>query len=223
MSPFAVQQERALLPPELSTLGELPFTREDRETLRTWLAEEGWPRERIDITMLEGYLVALLVWPVRMAAGAWLPPIWGQRGWKVPAKIGSPDAYSKFIKLVIGYMQALDRGLSASPARFTPTLPGESRERSSSAWARGFLKALEQNSQGLQGRSDDARSAVSCIAHCASSTLAPTGGRLDVESELIKAVLTLTAERPSRGPLGAIEPVQVGNFVPPEQLVSEWG
>src|SRR5438105_3599152 len=87
----------ALLPPNVNALATLPFTPQDRDVLSAWLAEDGWPVRRMDIAMLEGYLVALLAWPVRVQAGAWLPPIWGQAGWKVPAKIGSQGAYHKFI------------------------------------------------------------------------------------------------------------------------------
>ena len=66
-----------LLPPDLQALGSIVFTAQDFKILDTWLAEEGWPGERMDVAMLEGYLVALLVWPIQLAPGAWLPAIWG--------------------------------------------------------------------------------------------------------------------------------------------------
>ncbi len=71
----------------------LHFSLQDRDLLSTWLAQGGWPRGTMDVAMLEGYLVGLLVWPVRVQPGAWLPPIWAQTGWKVPAKIGSQGDY----------------------------------------------------------------------------------------------------------------------------------
>jgi hypothetical protein len=112
----------ALQPPNLSALGGPNFTLQDREVLSTWLAQDGWPRGTIDIVMLEGYLVALLAWPVRVHPGAWLPPIWGETGWKVPAKISSQGDYDRFIALVLGFLADLDRGLSARPPHFVPVL-----------------------------------------------------------------------------------------------------
>ena len=103
-----------LLPPNLLTVGALPFTVQDFESLDAWLAETGWPTERMDIAMLEGYLIALLVWPIGLSPGAWLPPIWGVRGWKIAAKIASPAAYEKFLALVIGFLQELESRLTAS-------------------------------------------------------------------------------------------------------------
>ena len=201
-----------LQPPNMSALGGLHFTLEDREVLSTWLAQDGWPRGTMDIAMLEGYLVALLAWPVRVQPGAWLPPIWGETGWKVPAKIGSQGDYDQFVELVIGFLEDLDRGVRASPPHFAPVLPIRTPrpQRHSMpgvcCWAQGFLKALQLSAQGLGDRSDSVRSAVTRIARCASS--APRGSRSAVEDELASAVLTLAAERTSRGPLGALPPTE---------------
>ena len=199
----------ALQPPNISALGALHFTLEDRKVLSAWLAQDGWPRGAMDIAMLEGYLVALLTWPVRVHPGAWLPPIWGQTGWKVPAKIGSQGDYDQFIELVVGFLEDLDRGLCASPPRFVPVLPActprlHGQTTPGVSWAQGFLKALQLSAQGLGDRSDSARSAVTRIARCASS--APTSSGPAVAEELTSAVLTLAGERPSRGPLGALLP-----------------
>jgi yecA family protein len=200
----------ALQPPSISALGALHFTLEDREVLSAWLGEDGWPRGSMDMAMLEGYLVALLTWPVRVHPGAWLPPIWGQTGWKVPAKIGSQGDYHKFIELVIGFLEDLDRGLRASRPHFVPVLSacnprlhGQTTPGVCS-WAQGFLKALQLSAEGLGDRSNSARSAVIRIARWASSAQTPSGPL--VAEELTSAVLTLAGERSSRGPLGALAP-----------------
>jgi len=116
---FGHAEPIVLLPPNLQVLGELPFTTQGFGRLEAWLAETGWPAGRMDIAMLEGYLVALLVWPIDLSPGAWLPPIWGVRGWKIAAKIASPETYAKFLALVIGFLQELERRLNASPRRLT--------------------------------------------------------------------------------------------------------
>jgi yecA family protein len=203
------QEPALLLPPDLSKLGPLPFAPPDRAMLKAWLSDCGWPRDRMDIAMLEGYLVALLVWPVGVPPGAWLPPVWGERGWKVPAKIATSDAYAKFTRLVVGFLQELDRALDARPSHFAPTLswnePAHAAQRAPGvSWAQGFLRALQQSQEGLAGRSTAARSAVSRIAGYASFTVSsPAEAALAVE-DLSSAVLILAAERTARGPLGAL-------------------
>jgi yecA family protein len=196
-----------LQPPKMNTLGALTFTPKDREALSAWLAQDGWPPGGMDIVMLEGYLIALLAWPVRIEPGAWLPPIWGHTGWKVAAKINSQCAYRRFIELVVGFLEDLDRGLCDSPPNFIPTLPAlnpslRHQTAPEASWAQGFMKALLLGAEGLGGRSDSARSAVTRIARYASSAGTPT--RVAVTEEITSAIMTLTAERPSRGPLGTV-------------------
>jgi yecA family protein len=200
-----------LLPPSLRDLGELPFTPADRERLGAWLNEAGWPRGQMDISTLEGYLIALLVWPIGTPPGAWLPPIWGEQGgWRVPAKLAELDAYVEFTALVVGFLQELDRGLNASPRHFSPTLPepelpARGRTARGIRWAQGFLRALQQNLQGLTWRSTTARSAVERIARYASHTASTPATDPVIAEELTEAVLILAEERPSRGPLGTFE------------------
>jgi yecA family protein len=207
-------------PPNLRTLNVPPFTIQERHALGAWLAEDGWPRGRMGLATLEGYLVALLVWPVGIAPGAWLPPIWGDNGWKVPAKIASPELYAKFIERVVGFLQHLDRVLSSDPLGFAPVLTRRDfalrgREPPGISWAQGFLKALQQGSKGLHGRPEAVRAAVERIAHYASCPAHTRGTDSVVTADLKTAVLTLAAARPSRGPLGALEARDSGRLRPP--------
>jgi yecA family protein len=193
-----------VLPPDLRTLGALPFTIQDRDTLRNWLSEAAWPRGSMDMETLEGYLVALLVWPIALPSGAWLPPIWGETGWKIPAKLGAPTALGRFVALIGGFMQELDRQLAAQAPCFAATvrLPEPTRQGQPPArcnWALGFLHALKQHSDGLKYRTNTVKSASAAIAYCASMPATRS-----TSFELSHAALVLAAERTSRGPLGAL-------------------
>ena len=208
---FAKAAPPLLLPPNLCALVPQPFTAQDSQALRTWLTEPGWPRGTMDIAMLEGYLVALLVWPVRISSGAWLPPIWAEKsGWRVPAKIASREAFDKFIDLVVSFLRDLDSRLADSPDVFVPTLLPDERGRrwprkTGVSWAHGFLRALQLSPQGLQGPSDTARSAVTSIARYGSFEVAATGAEFEVVvANLTSAIATLASERASRGPLGEL-------------------
>lgn len=198
-----------LLPPNLKTLGALTFTAAEFAEVDALLAEEGWPAERMDAAMLEGYLVALLVWPIELSPGAWLPPIWGISGWKVAAKISTQAAYDRFVALVIGFVQALERRLTSEPRQRTFVLAGSlpivsARYFVGSAWSTGFMMALQQNAAGLGSRSVAARAAVAHIASYASLRSAASAAMPAVATALSIAAATLMLERPSRGPLGPL-------------------
>jgi yecA family protein len=176
------------------------------------LTEEGWPRGTMDMAMLEGYLVALLTWPVGITSGALLPPIWGEKaGWRVPAKIAAQEPFDTFIALVVGLLRDLDSRLGGSTQSFVPTLLADERGRrwprsTGVSWVHGFLNGLQQNAQGLQDRSPAIRSAVTLIARYGSFEVPTTDARFAVvATDLQEAIAILVSERPSRGPLGALK------------------
>lgn len=195
------------LPPNLRTLGPLSFTRAERAALQEWLGEAGWPPAALDIHALEGYLVALLVWPVELPPGAWLPPIWGESGWKVPAKLAGPLVLDKFVALVSAFLQELDNGLYSNPVPYVPAIAAPVHKRigerpDSCSWAIGFVSALEHHTsaQGLKYRSAAVKAAATAIARCASTPPSP-----GTSAELARAVYALAAERTSRGPLQSLD------------------
>jgi yecA family protein len=193
------------MPPDLRTYGATPFGKEQRARLNSWLIEPTWPRGHMHMPELEGYLVALIAWPVGISAGAWLPPIWGQRGWKVPAKLASQEQYEEFVALVVGFMRDLDGGISRQSPwsdSVLRNLNGRERDEALHGWGRGFMTALTLGSQGFQSRSTSAGAAVRNIARHTSASSA--FGQHAVE-EVLNAVTTLVEQRVSRGPLGAIE------------------
>ena len=192
-----------LLPPNLQSLGSIAFTGHDFAALDAWLAEDGWPAERMDAAMLEGYLVALLVWPIQLSPGAWLPAIWGVRGWKVAAKIATPEHYDRFLALVIGLLQDLERRLTATPRAPTFVLANDRvllspRYFAGAAWSTGFISALQFNATGLGSRSTLSRTALENIIAIASLRSKEPRAMLRVAAELLASVDTLMDERPAR-------------------------
>jgi hypothetical protein len=47
-------ESTVLQPPNISALGALHFTLQDRTVLSAWLGEDGWPRGTMDIACLKG-------------------------------------------------------------------------------------------------------------------------------------------------------------------------
>jgi yecA family protein len=200
-----------LLPPKLSELGHQPFTSHEWESLAHCLREEAWPRDTLDIYSLEGYLTALLVWPVALQPGAWLPPIWNETGWRVRPPIDTSDRYAQFLELILGFLRTIDRGLLQSPPVFEPHL-GLKFDHSlpdtqvrAQHWARGFGRGLVQGVQMRVAPTASAREAVQAIAtYAADQPPFSKSGMRQVEIVLTKAVLALASTRTSRGPLGTL-------------------
>jgi yecA family protein len=197
------QSAPQLLPPDLQSLGSIAFTEHDFTALDAWLAEDGWPIEHMDAAMLEGYLVALLAWPIQLSPGAWLPAIWGVRGWKVAAKIATPEHYDRFLALVIGLLQELERRLTATPRAPTFVLANDrallsARYFAGAAWSTGFMSALQFNASGLGSRSALSRAALENIIAIASLRPKESSAMIRVAGELRASVGTLMDERPAR-------------------------
>jgi yecA family protein len=195
------------MPPNLLTIGAAPFEAAQRARLIALLREAAWPRGHMEMAELEGYLVALIAWPVDISAGAWLPPIWGGRGWRVPVKIAARSKYEEFVALIASFMRHLDGQFSSQPSQIESSVLAGLRERGHvetlHAWGRGFMTALTLGSQGLKWRSPSAGAAVRTIARSTSSD-APFRSR--TVEDIMKAVLSLMAQRHSRGPLGPLDP-----------------
>lgn len=200
-----------LVPPKLSEFGHQPFTSRERESLALWLQEPAWPHGTMNIYALEGYLTALLVWPVAAQPGAWLPPIWNEQGWRVRPPIDTAQRYGEFLELVLGLLRTIDERLLQTPPLFESglrlQLAHDSLDVRSRAqhWARGFGLGLRQ---GLQTRmvptAGDLDAVRSIAAHTDSPSCSSESSSHHTNVRLKQAVLALAKTRTSRGPLGSL-------------------
>jgi uncharacterized protein YecA (UPF0149 family) len=145
---------------------------------------------------------------VALPTGAWLPPIWGGRGWRVPTKIAARSQFEEFVGLIVGFMRELDRNLAEQPLRFESSvlrgLHDRARVAGLQAWGKGFMMGLTLGSQGLKWRNETAGAAVRDVATNTSAS-APLGPQ--AIDRVVSAVFALMAQRGSRGPLGPLEVV----------------
>lgn len=214
-----------LVPPKVSEIGLQPFASHEQESLARWLREPAWPRYTLNIYALEGYLTALLVLPVELQPGAWLPPIWNLNGWKIPPPIDTRQRYVEFIEFVLGFLRRIDRSLLETPPTFEPglqrqfghdCLDGQDRIQH---WIRGFGRALKHTAQTRTAPKPNSRDAILTIATYIAGQPSFTADTLDRASiNLRQAVLTLASNRSSRGPLGAL-PKQPAPLKESESLI----
>jgi len=200
-----------VLAPKLDEFGHRRFGEPDLQALAQRLQDSKWPRDTLSIYGLEGLLTALLVLPIGLQPGAWLPLIWNQSGWKIPAVLQGEDRFNEFIELVIGFMRAIDSGFLETPPRFASaldTLDERYRPKTPHAhqdWARGFGLAVNQ-SNFLKILPDSiAHRTLYIIATHAHPTPASIQHRNQTPPQTLQqAVLALANARIARGPLGPL-------------------
>jgi yecA family protein len=204
-------QTPLLLPPKVSELGHRPFASIEWEALASLLREPTWPRGTLCIYGLEGYLTALLVWPVVSQPGAWLPPIWNGESWRVRPPIDTIDRYGEFLELVVGFLRTIDSGLLQTPPRFDPGLHRKGARElpdlnaRAQSWAEGFGRGLRQSVQSRGSPDQGTCEAVRHIgAFAVSESRLTSGSAQRAGTVLTDAVLALASTRGSRGPLGAL-------------------
>jgi yecA family protein len=207
---YRYSEAPALVPPTLDKVGQQPFTSRELESLAQWLHEPVWPRGTLNIYGLEGYLTALLVWPVSVQPGAWLPPIWNEAGWRVRPPIDASSQYEMFLELIVGFLRTIDRGLLQTPPVVESTLGSKFIHDTSDIktrgrhWAQGFGRALSLGVQSRTAPAPSAREAVHIIAaHAADQPYFSEFETQRIQIALSEAVFTLAGTRGSRGPLGA--------------------
>lgn len=197
--------------PNIEECGHQPFLEADLEALaKRLLQNPRRTRGTRDIYGLEGLLTALLVLPLGLRLGTWLPLVWGEGGWKVPVALQGAEHSRTFVDLTVGFMRAIDAGFSAAPPRFASVVEalapryGVKATHAQKAWAHGFGLAVAE-ARYLEVPFDPAtqRSLLTIAMFLTPATNPSVPGRKS-RVTLEEAVLGLAKRRTSRGPLGLL-------------------
>jgi len=195
--------------PQIAALGHRPFTKRELDALARYLQDPAWPVGSMNIYTLEGYLTALLVMPLGLRTGIWMPAIWNENGWNIPFALQGREQYDKFVELVIGYMRSIDAGLTASPAKFESVLESTTRwssqpvSQSATDWVQGFGKALHLCSH-LNLSDANVTTALHTIAAQANESVRASKTIEKVSASIRQAVCVLAKTRVSHGPLSEL-------------------
>ena len=195
-----------ILAPTIAALGHRPFAMQERDALAVWLQDSEWPLGSMNIYTLEGYLTALLVMPLGLRTGTWMPAIWSENGWNIPLALQAREKHTEFMELLVGYMRAIDTGFLASPPHFKSVLLStgswSNRHASLNAqdWVNGFGKALHLCSH-LNLADANVNAALHAIAAQAAESNRANSTNGKANAIIRQAVLLLAQTRTSRGPL----------------------
>jgi yecA family protein len=200
-----------ILAPSIDEFGHQPFSQKHLLALSQRLQDPKWSRGSLNIFGLEGLLTALLVLPLGLRSGAWLPLVWNGSGWRIPLALQDGEQFSQFLESIAGYLRMIDRQLLAAPPHFesiVDTLPPRYRPKTAHAlqdWARGFGLALsESNFSRVLPDSVTHRALYAIAMHAKPPAMSVHERSHASPSTWQQAVFTLAAARTSRGPLGAL-------------------
>jgi yecA family protein len=199
-----------VLAPNLEEFGHRPFSETELQSLATRLQKPQWPREILNIYGLEGLLTAILVLPLGLRPGAWLPLVWHETGWKIPFALQGAGDYQSFIESIVGLLRTIDAGLLETPPRFTSVLDCLAepyRPKTLHAprdWARGFGLAVSQSNYLKILPDTVTHRMLYVIATHANPLALNVQQRGQVQETLQQAVVALAQVRTSRGPLGLL-------------------
>lgn len=229
-----------VLAPNLDEFGHRPFAKPELQALAKRLQDPQWPRETLNIYGLEGLLTAILVLPLGLRPGAWLPLVWHETGWKIPLALQGAGEYHEFIESIVGMLRTIDAGLLGTPPKFVSTLDvlaERYRPKTLHAhqdWARGFGLAVSQSNYLKILPDSITHRTLYVIATHANPPAIKVQQRSHAPQTLQQAVIALAEVRTSRGPLGplpmalkeatpALVRANVGNAVAPIQPPSNDG
>ncbi len=119
-----------------------PLTEAELDELAAFLESDSVPEECMDLSMLHGYLTALLVGPVLPEASEWLPQVWGEDGQR--PEFASPAEAISIEDLIVRLFNQLSDELAAEPSAFSP-LVYEDEERNldiAQPWCYGFTLGI---------------------------------------------------------------------------------
>jgi hypothetical protein len=206
--PAAAAQPEMLVP-NLDKFGHREFTHQSLQSLTQGLQDPRWPRGTLNIFALEGLIAALLVLPLGLGPGLWLPLMWNESGWRVPPVLRQGEHFNSFIELVMGWVRSIDQGLLMTPPRFTSVLDGLGEEphptvnRARQDWAHGFGLALKVCDHIRIPSGSSVHRALCSIAAHSHTAVTSRQGYLTPPS-IQRTVLLLAEARTSRGPLGRL-------------------
>lgn len=169
---------------------------DDVDALAAFLASERAPTGAMPISVLDGFLTAILIGPGPIMPSAWLPEVWGGGS---PAFADLAET-KRVLGAIMGRYNAINRGLDAVPPRCEPILEQDESGRDvASRWAEGFVAGIALDQSEWRAIFDD-RTASACMYAIVGICVDETGrSRLGLDATL---VARLAREAPGFIPAG---------------------
>lgn len=146
-----------------------PMTEAQLDELAALLDSDLTPEDCMDISMLQGYLTAVLVGPEIADADRWLASIWGEGA--DAAHFSAKAEAGRVVELVVMLYNEIDQQLRTDAEEYEPILylDEENEQQIARPWCMGFMYGAALNEAAWQPLLDDNEygSALLPIVMCA--------------------------------------------------------
>lgn len=130
---------------------ELALSPVELDELDDFLASPEMEERSMDVSMLEGYLTAIVIGPQVVLPSQWLPWVWDREEGQADAAFDSLDQANRIMNLLMRFMNGIARSFIHDPASFEAIYWREAHW-GAAEWCEGFLLGTQFN--------DDAWSAL---------------------------------------------------------------
>ncbi|WP_255988531.1 UPF0149 family protein [Chitinolyticbacter albus] len=132
-----------------------PLSEAELDELAEFLTSDAVSDECMDLSMLHGFLTAILVGPQEPLPDAWLPQVWGEAGQK--PKFESTTQQTRIEDLVLRLYNQLADELTSEPPEFAPMVyvDEETGRDIVQQWCYGFTLGTSLVQEAWQSMFDD--------------------------------------------------------------------
>lgn len=130
-----------------------PLSDTEIDELGDFLMSDSTPDECMDISMLDGFLTAIVIGPNMIMPSQWLPQVWGETPQR-PMRWDSPQQMKRIMSLVMRHMNDIIWQLTEDPEHYEPLLFEHDQEEGPvliiDEWCTGFIRGATLDSEAWQ-------------------------------------------------------------------------
>ncbi|MBI5329344.1 MAG: UPF0149 family protein [Betaproteobacteria bacterium] len=151
-------------------LPDAPLSEAEINELEAFLLSDASPAECMDISMLDGYLTAIIIGPGAIAASEWMPGVWGEKAGDA-LKFKNPAQAKRIQSLVLRFHNDRVHSLAEEEEAFEPLIYQDEVEGETAPvideWCIGFITGMQLDPEGwtpLLEEEDDISALLTPIA-----------------------------------------------------------
>lgn len=137
----------------MKTTLDTPLSAQELEALDAFLLDAGLDAP-MDISMLDGFLCALLSGPRMIMPSEWMPWVWDHEAAEQAPEFANPKDATRVAEMMLRFCNEIADGLMSAPEEFEPLFPESTADTGSvpiiDDWCYGFLKGVALDAGGWQ-------------------------------------------------------------------------
>ncbi len=130
---------------------DIPLSEADINELEAFLLSEATPEECMDISMLDGYLTAIIIGPNSIPAAQWMPGVWGEKTGDA-LKFKNPAQAKRVQDRVLRFYNDRVHSLAEEAEEFEPLIYQDEAEGETvpviDEWCIGFITGTQLDPEG---------------------------------------------------------------------------